>query len=80
MRTTPLWGKNRKQGELRLWFQVRISTVLGTRAVLLGFVLELSVLWNFTAMNLGTIKNLQVLLVLMRCLLWQRLSIRLELI
>lgn len=48
--------------------------------VLLGFVLELRVLWNFTAMNLGTIKNLQVLLVLMRCLLRQRLSIRLELI
>ena len=28
----PLWGKNQKQGKIRLWMKVRISTVFGTMA------------------------------------------------
>ena len=40
-----------------------IRTGLGTMAVLVGSVLAVAELWNFTVMNLGTMKNLQVLLV-----------------
>ena len=49
-------------------------------AVQVGSVLAVAGLWNFTVMNLGTMKNLQVLLVFLLCLLQQHLSIRLELI
>lgn len=57
-----------------------IRTGLGTRAVLVGSVLAIAELWNFKRVKLGTMKNLQVLLVLLLCLLQQHLSIRLELI
>lgn len=46
-----------------------IRTGLGTRAVLVGSVLAVVLLWNFTGVKLGTMKNLQVLLVLALCLL-----------
>ena len=39
-----------------------ICTGLGTMAVQVGSVLAVAGLWNFTVMNLGTMKNLQVLL------------------
>lgn len=50
-----------------------IRTGLGTRAVLLGSVMAVAELWNFTVMNLGINKILQVLLVLALCLLLQHL-------
>ena len=39
-----------------------IRTGLGTRAVLLGSVLAMAELWNFSGVKLGTMKILQVLL------------------
>lgn len=50
----PLWGKNQKQGKIRLWMKVRISTVFGTGAVLLGSVVAVAFLRNFTGVFLGT--------------------------
>jgi len=41
---------------------VPIRTGLGTRAVLLGSVLAMAELWNFSGVKLGTMKILQVLL------------------
>lgn len=43
----PLWGKNRKQGELRLWLLVRISTVFGTMAETGAFIFGVAVVRNF---------------------------------
>lgn len=43
----PLWGKNQKQGKIRLWMKVRISTVFGTGAVLLGSVVAVAFLRNW---------------------------------
>lgn len=43
----PLWGKNRKQGELRLCFQVRISTVFGTMSETGAFIFGVAVVRNF---------------------------------
>ena len=42
---------------------VPIRTGLETRAVLVGSALTVALLWNFSGWKLGTIKNLQVLLV-----------------
>lgn len=42
---------------------VPIRTGLGTRAVLVGSAQAMAVLWNFSGWELGTLKNLQVLLV-----------------
>lgn len=56
-----------------------IRTGLGTMAVLVGSVLAVAGLWNFSCVKLGTNEILQVLLVLLLCLLQQHLSIRLEL-
>lgn len=58
----PLWCKKPKQGKIQRCSLVPIRTGLGTRAVLVGSVLAIAELWNFTVMNLGTMKNLQVLL------------------
>lgn len=46
-------GKNRKLGELRLWMIVPIRTVFGTDAVLLGSVVAVVELRNFTGVVLG---------------------------
>lgn len=50
----PLWGKNRKLGELRLGGMVLISAGLGTMAVLVGSVVVVVVLRNFAGVFLGT--------------------------
>ena len=50
----PLWYKNRNWGELRLWSLVPIRTVFGTGAVLLGFVVAVVSVRNFTGVVLGT--------------------------
>jgi hypothetical protein len=51
---------------------VPIRTGLGTRAVLLGSVLAMAELWNFSGVKLGTMKILQVLLaVLYQQFLWK---------
>ena len=42
------------QGKIRLWVSVRISTVLGTGSVLLGSVVAVAFLRNFTGVVLGT--------------------------
>ena len=58
----PLWHEKATQGKIQRCSPVLIRTGLGTRAVLLGSILAMAGLWNFTVMNLGTMKNLQVLL------------------
>jgi len=50
----PLWCQNRKLGELGLGGKVLIRTVLGTMAVLLGFVAGVVSLRNFTGVDIGT--------------------------
>ena len=50
-----------------------IRTGLGTRAVLVGSVLAIAEIWNFTGVKLGTMKELQVLLAFVWCLLQQHL-------
>ena len=42
------------QGKIRFWVLVRISTVLGTGAVLLGSVVAVASVRNFTVLVLGT--------------------------
>ena len=50
----PLWGKNRKLGELRLWGLVLIRTGLGTVAVLVGSVVSLVNFRNYLGVVIGT--------------------------
>ena len=52
---------------------VPIRTGLGTSAVLVGSALTVALLWNFSGWKLGTIKNLQVLLVCVLHLFQQHL-------
>ena len=50
----PLWGKNRKLGELRLRSKVLIRTGLGTVAVLVGSVVSLVNFRNYLGVVIGT--------------------------
>ena len=50
----PLWGKNRKLGELRLRNKVLIRTGLGTMAVLVGSVVVAVILRNYLGVVIGT--------------------------
>ena len=50
----PLWDKNRKLGELRLWGLVLIRTGLGTMAVLVGSVVVVVILRNYLGVLIGT--------------------------
>ena len=50
----PLWGKNRKLGELRLRNKVLIRTGLGTVAVLVGSVVSLVNFRNYLGVVIGT--------------------------
>ena len=50
----PLWGKNRKLGELRLRNKVLIRTGLGTMAVLVGSVVVAVILRNYRGVVIGT--------------------------
>ena len=50
----PLWGKNRKLGELRLRSKVLIRTGLGTMAVLVGSVVVAVILRNYLGVVIGT--------------------------
>ena len=50
----PLWGKNRKLGELRLRNKVLIRTGLGTVAVLVGSVVVAVILRNYLGVVIGT--------------------------
>lgn len=50
----PLWGKNRNLGFLGLGIIVPIRTGLGTMAVLVGSVVVVAELRNFTGAFLGT--------------------------
>ena len=50
----PLWGKNRKLGELRLRSKVLIRTGLGTVAVLVAFVVSLVNFRNYRGVVVGT--------------------------
>ena len=50
----PLWYKKWKQGKIRLWTKVRISTVFGTMAVLVGSIVVVAELWNYLGVVLGT--------------------------
>ena len=50
----PLWGKNRKLGELRLRSKVLIRTGLGTMAVLVGSVVVVVILRNYLGVVIGT--------------------------
>ena len=50
----PLWDKNRKLGELRLWGLVLIRTGLGTVAVLVGSVVVAVILRNYLGVVIGT--------------------------
>ena len=50
----PLWDKNRKLGELRLWGLVLIRTGLGTMAVLVGSVVVAVILRNYLGVVIGT--------------------------
>ena len=50
----PLWCKNRYLGFLRLLTIVPIRTVFGTGAVLLGLVVAVVSVRNFTGVVLGT--------------------------
>lgn len=54
----PLWGKNRKLGELRLRNKVLIRTVFGTMAVLVGSIVAVAVVRNFAGVVIGTGKCL----------------------
>lgn len=51
----PLWCKRWKQGKIRLWLKVRISTVFGTMAETGGFIFVMTVVRNFSGVKLGTI-------------------------
>lgn len=42
------------QGKIRLWVLVRISTVLGTVAVLVGSIVAVAVVRNFAGVVIGT--------------------------
>lgn len=55
---------------------VPIRTGLGTSAVLVGSALTVALLWNFSGWKLGTIKNLQVLLVRVLHLYQQHLCLK----
>lgn len=55
----PLWGKNQKQGKIRLWMKVRISTVFGTMAETGAFLFAVAEFRNFGGVKFGTIKDLQ---------------------
>ena len=57
----PLWDKNRKLGELRLWGLVLIRTGLGTMAVLVGSVVGAVILRNYLGVVIGTWYILAVL-------------------
>ena len=50
----PLWCKNQNLGFLRLWSLVPIRTVFGTGVVLLGLVVAVASVRNFTGVVLGT--------------------------
>jgi len=50
----PLWYKNQNLGFLRLLIIVPIRTVFGTGAVLVGLVVAVAFLRNFTGVVLGT--------------------------
>ena len=50
----PLWYKNQNLGFLRLLIIVPIRTVFGTGAVLLGLVVAVASVRNFTGVVLGT--------------------------
>ena len=50
----PLWGKNRKLGELRLRNKVLIRTGLGTMAVLVGSVVVAVILRDYLGVVIGT--------------------------
>ena len=50
----PLWGINRKLGELRLRSKVLIRTGLGTVAVLVGSVVSLVNFRNYLGVVIGT--------------------------
>lgn len=54
VRTLPLWGKNRKLGELRLRSKVLIRTGLGTVAVRVGSVVVVVILRNYLGVVIGT--------------------------
>lgn len=57
-----LWGKNPKQGELRLCTQVRISTEFETMAETGAFLFAMDDFRNFSGVKFGTIKDLQATL------------------
>ena len=57
VRTTPLWGKNPKLGELRLWFRVRYCTGLGTMAENGAFMLGVADFRNFRGIFIGIMAN-----------------------
>lgn len=59
----PLWCEKATQGKIQRCLLVPIRTELGTMVVLVGSVLAVAGLWNFSCVKLGTMKNLQVLLV-----------------
>ena len=50
----PLWGKNWKLGELRLWGLVLIRTGLGTMVVPVGSVVVVVILRNYLGVVIGT--------------------------
>lgn len=54
VRTTATAVQNRNLGELRLWTIVPIRTVFGTMAVLVGSVVAVAELRNFTGVLIGT--------------------------
>lgn len=43
-----LWCENQKQGKIRFWMKVRISTVFGTTAETGAFIFGVAVLRNFS--------------------------------
>lgn len=51
----PPWCKKWKQGKIRLWIKVRISTVFGTMAETGAFVPGMTGGRNFRGVKLGTI-------------------------
>ena len=53
-RLLPLLHFGANLGELRLWNKVPIRTVFGTRAVLVGSVMAVVELRNFTGVVIGT--------------------------
>ena len=47
----PLWCKKWKQGKIRLWMKVRISTVFGIMAETGAFIFGMAVVRNFSGVK-----------------------------